>query len=172
MDQLAQDRAEALALLTDKHRACLELALRRRMTSKQIARELGISKDAVDQRMASARRLLGARDRDHTVLIYAELTAAYDRIVCHPVELPSRSLSNQEALQERGHSSLLSLREMPMHLSADWERPAEPMFLGVSIDQLGDGQRTVIIVVISVAIMAMVLIALAISQALSNLIAA
>jgi len=48
--------------LTDKQRECLRLAADH-MSSKEIARALGISASAVEQRLKYAVRTLGARDR-------------------------------------------------------------------------------------------------------------
>lgn len=75
--------------LTEKQRACLDLLLERQ-TSKQIARRLDISKQAVDLRLTTARDVLGAANRDETALIYARLRQTYDRIPCDPVILPAR----------------------------------------------------------------------------------
>lgn len=75
------------ARLTGKQRACLDLLLERQ-TSKQIARRLQISKQAVDLRITTARHILGAANRDEAALIYARLRQTYDRIPCDPVVLP------------------------------------------------------------------------------------
>src|SRR3546814_20011398 len=64
--------------LTDKQRACLDLLLERQ-TSKQIARRLDISKQAVDLRITTARNILGAANRDEAAIIYARLRQTYDR---------------------------------------------------------------------------------------------
>ena len=83
------DAAEARlwALLTDKQRLCLDLVLQRK-TSKQIARELGISRYTVDQRISAARKTLAAINRDDTAIRYARLKSICDRIAYDPVELP------------------------------------------------------------------------------------
>lgn len=75
------------ARLTPKQRACLDLLLERQ-TSKQIARRLGISKQAVDLRLTTARGVLGTANRDETAIRYAQLRLTYDRISCDPVILP------------------------------------------------------------------------------------
>ena len=77
------------ARLTDKQRACLDLLVERQ-TSKQIARELGISKQAVDLRLTNARNILGVPNRDEAALIYARLRQTYDRIPCDPIILAPR----------------------------------------------------------------------------------
>lgn len=73
--------------LTDKQRACLDLVLELQ-TSKQIARRLDISKQAVDLRLTNARDILGGANRDETAIIYARLRQTYDRMPWHPVILP------------------------------------------------------------------------------------
>ncbi|MDZ3831901.1 MAG: LuxR C-terminal-related transcriptional regulator [Sphingopyxis sp.] len=73
--------------LTEKQRACLDLLLERQ-TSKQIARRLEISKQAVDLRLTTARDVLGASNRDETAIIYARLRQTYDQMPCDPVILP------------------------------------------------------------------------------------
>ena len=65
------------ARLTGKQRACLDLLLERQ-TSKQIARHLQISKQAVDLRITTARHILGAANRDEAALIYARLRQTYE----------------------------------------------------------------------------------------------
>ena len=53
---------EPLDGLTPKERACLRLVLEN-LSSKQIARELGISQTSVDTHLRRAREKLGIRDR-------------------------------------------------------------------------------------------------------------
>ncbi|MGH6632876.1 MAG: LuxR C-terminal-related transcriptional regulator [Sphingopyxis sp.] len=78
---------ERWARLTDKQRVCLDLLLERK-TSKMIARDLDISKQAVDLRLTAARDILGASGRDETAIIYARLKRTYDQIPCDPIILP------------------------------------------------------------------------------------
>lgn len=84
--QPSEDEAR-WARLTDKQRACLDLLLERQ-TSKQIARRLDISKQAVDLRLTTARDILGAANRDETAIRYARLRQTYDRIPWDAVILP------------------------------------------------------------------------------------
>ncbi|MGL3822774.1 LuxR C-terminal-related transcriptional regulator [Sphingopyxis sp. R3-92] len=87
---MAPEDAERWSRLSDKQHACLELLLARQ-TSKQIARELDISKYTVDQRLTSARYILGAGSRDETAIIYDRLKTICDRIAYHPVDIPTLS---------------------------------------------------------------------------------
>ncbi|EZP83997.1 Transcriptional regulator, LuxR family [Novosphingobium resinovorum] len=79
--------AERWARLTEKQRACLDLLLERK-SSKQIARILGIAKPTVDQRIATARAVLGAADRDEAALRYARLKTVYDPVIHDPARIP------------------------------------------------------------------------------------
>jgi len=102
------DDTEGWARLTDKQRACLDLLLLRK-TSKEIARELGISKYTVDQRLRTARAVLGASDRDDTALIYARLRQICDRIAYHPVDVPSRPALVPSHFPDGGQADFLML---------------------------------------------------------------
>ncbi|WP_233206602.1 helix-turn-helix transcriptional regulator [Caulobacter sp. FWC2] len=55
-------QADGLERLTERERECLRL-VDRHMSSKEIARELGLSKHTVDWHLDKARRRLGAADR-------------------------------------------------------------------------------------------------------------
>ncbi len=79
--------AERWGRLTAKQRACLDLLVERK-TSKQIARLLGIAKPTVDQRILTARSVLGAADRDEAALQYLRLRATYDRVIYDPACVP------------------------------------------------------------------------------------
>ena len=75
------------ARLTAKQRACLDLLLEHQ-TSKQIARRLDISKQAVDLRLTTAREILGAANRAEAAIRYAHLKRTYDRIPWDPIIVP------------------------------------------------------------------------------------
>ncbi|MGQ2936829.1 MAG: LuxR C-terminal-related transcriptional regulator [Sphingopyxis sp.] len=77
------------ARLTDKQRACLDLLLEHQ-TSKQIARRLDISKQAVDLRLTTARDILGATNRAEAALRYARLKQTYDRMPYDAVILAAK----------------------------------------------------------------------------------
>lgn len=81
------DERASWARLTEKQRACLDRLLEHK-TSKQIALELKISKPTVDQRLTTARHILGAVDRDDAARRYGRLKNIYDRITYDPVDIP------------------------------------------------------------------------------------
>ncbi|QCB55849.1 helix-turn-helix transcriptional regulator [Sphingopyxis sp. PAMC25046] len=103
-DRLRWDR------LTDKQRACLDLLLERK-TSKEIARALGISKFTVDQRLRTARAVLGAAGRDDAALRYARLRKICDRIAYHPVDIPAEATIVPSDFADGVPDAILDIRE-------------------------------------------------------------
>jgi len=151
--------------LTDKQRACLDLLLERQ-TSKQIARRLDISKQAVDLRITTARNILGAANRDEAAIIYARLRQTYDRISCDPIivsprcELVSSSFPNG-GLSEAVHESA-SPTEGP--------RASDPPFWDFWRHDHARTRRVWIMATMLVALALLILTGLAIAQALTRLI--
>lgn len=98
------------ARLTDKQRACLDLLLEH-LTSKQIARRLGISKHTVDQRLAGAREILGASDRSEAAFIYGQLKPIYDRMTYDAVQVPRGPVLVRSEFANGDAASLLELHD-------------------------------------------------------------
>src|SRR6516225_6673585 len=80
MSQLRQAATEAIELLTPRERECLRL-VHDHLSSKQIGRQLGISKHTVDTHLDKARQRLGVEDRYEA----ARLLAAHDRAPAIPI---------------------------------------------------------------------------------------
>lgn len=94
--------------LTDKQRACLDRLLEHK-TSKQIARELGVSKYTVDQRITAARLTLGASDRGDAANRYARLRRLCDRVAYDPVQLPGSAAPVRPRSADGGSAPVLDL---------------------------------------------------------------
>ena len=93
MSFMLADHAAAHARLesiTDRQREVLDLVVQH-WTSKEIARELNISPNTVDQRINAVRAKLGAKDRAETARIYAELTRICGRTIYGPVVIAERA---------------------------------------------------------------------------------
>jgi len=75
-------KAERIERLTEKQRECLRLVFMHR-SSKEIARELGLGVDAVDQRIKTAMRTLDVESRTDAAVILArhEGIGPYQRLV-------------------------------------------------------------------------------------------
>jgi DNA-binding CsgD family transcriptional regulator len=82
-----------LARLSERQKDCLRLVAAH-LTSKQIARELGVSRFTVDQRLDTARRTLGVSSRKEAALLFAQFESAdgniSERFVYEPNPLASR----------------------------------------------------------------------------------
>ena len=96
--------------LTDKQIACLDLLLERK-TSKEIARHLGISKFTVDQRIRTARSVLGAASRDDTAIRYARLKRICNRVAYHSVDIPPDGMMVPSDFADGEQANILDMRE-------------------------------------------------------------
>jgi DNA-binding CsgD family transcriptional regulator len=153
--------------LTDKQRACLDLLLERQ-TSKQIARRLDISKQAVDLRLTTARHILGAANRDEAAIIYARLRQTYDRIPCDPVVV---ALQHELVPLDSPNGSLPDA--MPLQDNASptesW-RARSPTFRDLWRRDHARHKRVWIMATMLVGLALLILTGLAIAQALKRLI--
>jgi DNA-binding CsgD family transcriptional regulator len=104
--------------LTEAQKQCLRL-VEKLYTSKEIARELGISHFTVDQRLDGARRKLNADTRKNAVLIFSALEAEN---ISEPLvyEAPNivRTIDNGEVepsnIYEKGNSNYtVDVRALP-----------------------------------------------------------
>lgn len=167
-----ESESSRVANLTAKQRECLHLVVLRK-SSKEIARILEISKPAVDQRLVSARRVLGASTRDEAALIYARASGTYDRILYDPVGVPfDATLGSEDPQDERSSSYMLEEVSIPYNVDTEHDSNVWPQILKDSEGNWGAAQRIAIIVILTIGILAIVLIGLSVSQSLSNLLTA
>lgn len=162
-----------VARLTDKQRQCMQLVVMRK-SSKEIARELGIAKPTVDQRIASARHILGARNRDEAALIFARATEIYDRIIYDPACVSKVSQHAETFFSEERQTIGLTLEEpaIPFSGVTEYQPRLSPNFGWSTSVDLSTNARLLIIVGLTVGILSIVLIALAVAQSLEGLLAA
>jgi DNA-binding CsgD family transcriptional regulator len=163
-----------VARLTDKQRECMHLVVMRK-SSKEIARELRIAKPTVDQRIASARQILGARNRDEAALIFARATQIYDRVIYDPARIPDSPASADMSPQEMQPRVGLVLEEpatIPFSGVFEHQRIARPYFPWGNFDDIGTEFRLLIIAGLTLGILMIVLIGLAVAQSISGLLTA
>ncbi len=172
MEQIDTERSR-IARLTDKQRQCMHLVVLRK-SSKEIARQLGISKPTVDQRIAGARLILGAGNRDEAAIIFARNSEIYDRVIYDPAQVHLASVIDDISGRVSGQEAGLILEEpaipfsgisehQPGFLSGPWWSPSE---------DISTTTRLLIIVGLTGGILSVVLIGLAVAQSLSGLFAA
>lgn len=92
--------------LTAKQSAVLDLVLQHK-SNKEIARLLGISPSAVDQRLASARLRLGTQRRSETALAYARLRATCAKPTDANAQVAFPQLLGDQSAQADGERFLL-----------------------------------------------------------------
>ena len=163
-----------VARLTVKQRQCMRLVVLRK-SSKEIARELQIAKPTVDQRIASARRILGAKNRNEAAIIFARATQTYDRIIHDSAHIPDTSalvyIPKQEARPEIGltlnEPALIPFSGVLEHQG--YERSSLPWSPSVDTSTLN---RVAIIVGLTVGILSVVLVGLSVAQSLSGILTA
>jgi DNA-binding CsgD family transcriptional regulator len=161
------DEAARWARLTDKQRACLDLLLERQ-TSKQIARRLDISKQAVDLRLTTARDVLGAANRDETAILYARLRSTYDRIPCDPIILPPRPALVPSNFPDGNPADVLKLHDS---LAAKAGRSGSSPPFGIFWRRdYRPSTRVAIIMAMLIATLLMIIAGLAIGHSLTRLI--
>jgi DNA-binding CsgD family transcriptional regulator len=170
-DDIHRDK---VARLTEKQRQCMDLVVLRK-SSKEIARELQIAKPTVDQRIASARQILGARNRDEAAVIFARVTQTYDRVIYDPARIPDSVPFLDSQIQEVRPNFGLRLDEpaaIPFSGVLEHQgfvRPNFPWSLSVDVGTLS---RVGIIVGLTVGILSVVLVGLAVAQSLSGILKA
>ena len=96
--------------LTEKQRACLDLLIEHK-TSKEIARLLDISKHTVDQRLTTARDVLGAGDRNEAAFIYGRLKQTYDRMTYDAMGVPTPPILMRSEFPDGSPPNLMDLHE-------------------------------------------------------------
>ena len=114
---------EHLSRLTEGQLACLRL-VSRHLTSKQIARELSISKDTVDQRLDRARRVLGVANRFEAATALADFERKYHRIVYEPGAIadeaePDESWAQSSDGEARHSGAKLTVHEEQAQFAID-----------------------------------------------------
>lgn len=163
-----------VARLTEKQRECMRLVVMRR-SSKEIARELRIAKPTVDQRIAGARQILGARNRDEAAVIFASVTQLYDRIIYDSACVPDSSLKDDRGCQEVQQSIGLRLEEpatIPFSGVLEHQATVRSYFPRSTFGDAGTEIRLLIIAGLTTGILAIVLIGLAVAQSISGLLTA
>jgi DNA-binding CsgD family transcriptional regulator len=162
-----------VARLTDKQRECMRLVVMRK-SSKEIARELGIAKPTVDQRVANARQILGARNRDEAAIIFARGAQGYDRVIYDSARVPQNQSPVESSAPEARQELGLRLEEAAIPFSGITEHQAisSPYFGWSPSVDVGTSGRLLIIVGLTVGILSIVLVSLAVAESLAGLLTA
>lgn len=147
--------SEPAAGLTAEQIEVLRL-VQQNLSSKEIARLLGISKSAIDQRLDRARQVLGASSRREAARLFAEIEPAYDRITRDPPELvypapatafPSAADRNDMPVQRvQATRSAFGMEPLEAHQSL------RQLLKGVRPHDLGTAQRFILTLLIAIGV--------------------
>lgn len=151
--------------LTDKQAEVLELVLRR-MSSKEIARELGISHKSVDKRLDAARIKLGAATRQEAARIYG--VARYGESFpgqTLPVTPPVHSVEPPSGAPQGGGG----MSGSKLASSSTEEPPALRSVLWPDPKTIGSAGRLSLILAGALALAVLVLVGLGIANGLQSL---
>lgn len=132
-----------------------------RKSSEEIARILGISKPAVEQRLVSAQRVLGASTREDAALIYAKASGTCDWKQYDP--FGDDIFGPVEPQEERSNAIILEEVSMPYDFDAEQGFNAWPQSLKEPKRGWGTAQRIGVIVILTIGILAIILIGLSVS---------
>lgn len=170
------DQMTTLDGLTEKQREVLSL-ISEGMTSKEIARKLGISESAVNQRIEVVRQRLGGLPRAQIARLYRRMSTvlltvpASNSLTGKSIQLHPDGLVGQQSDAEGAEvSTALSQASVPFG-----SYPSTPLFEALA--RLLDGPsrtwfRLIAVVIIALGVMALAVLTLAALQALTQLLAA
>lgn len=146
---------DTLSRLSEGQRQCLRLVLAHK-SSKDIARELGISSHTVDQRIKLAMRTLGATTRVEAAQRHAQLEAGYQPLVYQSPDIArTRQPGTTGASADAGAlADAVAEQRAVFEVDAPLFRalPAPVPVKGRSPSEIGTSQRIGWIVVIMLAI--------------------
>jgi DNA-binding CsgD family transcriptional regulator len=155
-------KPERIERLTDKQRECLRLVFMHR-SSKEIARELGIGVDAVDQRIKTAMRTLDVESRTEAARMLAshEGMGPYQRLVYQMPDVvpepavPSFGTGSTEGMRATDEPYGMAVREEQASFHTLQWQPARSLPFSLPVEgghrnSLGPWQRLGWIVLIAI----------------------
>jgi DNA-binding CsgD family transcriptional regulator len=138
----------AVAALTDKQKDCLRLVLQLK-TSKDIARELGISPHTVDRRLKDAIEKLGVSNR----FAAAQLLAAHQN--CQALACQSPDVGSVPPIADQGEEDEAGERREAEELEPRWSlaygAPSSGIVSYTGAKPLGPLQKLLLIAVVAIA---------------------
>lgn len=159
---------KAIMGLTQRQRDVMELVIQHR-TSKEIARDLGIAPNTVDQRINAVRDKLGARDRAEAARMYVQLKSICGESTYGSPVVDSSICASLAGRQDIGIDPVFALGDSAVAQGADW---AEIGSLVVPRVRLVDTKlwRVAMIVGIAAAAVAIAVLMLSAMNALNTLV--
>jgi DNA-binding CsgD family transcriptional regulator len=157
--------------LTDKQREVLDLVVQHQ-SSKEIARRLGISPFTVDQRIASARKKLGAGSRAELARLYGRQISICDESVYQFPHIAEPLILPQDGNQDQTNEPVFTLNDVSQfQRSTPWEQIPERLSGLEALDnRFGVGGRIAAILAFATALAFVLAAMMAVAETLSRLI--
>ena len=156
IESLPEQQREVLALAAGHH------------TAKEIGQLLDVSHRTVEQRLDAARKKLGATSRAEAARMFQQhVDGAPYQIRTYPDHIDSAPVSHPSSGQP--NDDLVFSDVVPFSQTAPWSSGFDIRSPGRTPTDLGSAQRLVAIVAIAVASLALVLVGLGVSNALSDM---
>lgn len=165
------DHARSAAIfdsLTEKQHEALALAARG-MTSKEIARELGISPHSVDKRIDTVRSQLGHMPRTQLARAYRHWDTGYETVTGDPFPLPPVTGDRAPRASQPEGETLPFHDSLAYGMQEDWEQEHPWLHRGVKPSDLGVGARLMLVFVGAFFIAATFVLVAASSNVLADL---
>lgn len=166
---MIHDPGSVFCRLTEKQHEALELACAH-LTSKQIARRLGVSPATIDKRIDAVRARLGHISRAELLHFYKGWKeGGYDQIVGDPIILPDYpALASREG-QQIAERSYLFEDSLTFDARASWDSSIGFLRPGLRPSDLGVGGKLLAILMGAVAILMVLVLSLVVASTLGTL---
>lgn len=154
--------------LTEKQHETLALAARH-LTSKQIAKQLGVAPVTIDKRIEAVRARLAYIPRPDLLRLYRDWCDDYGRPIDDPIILDhiDQCLAGHEA--PRPVPSLMFQDSVAFDARASWDRSRGPLRPGLTPSELGVSGKLAVMLLGAVAIMMIAVLCMAFVDALMSI---
>jgi len=162
---------EAIESLTGKQREVMDLLLHHN-TTKQIARELGISPSTVDQRIMAVREKWGTIDRNETARLYGHFLEICGKSPCGFSQVEPFPPARPQDYGDLPRSPQFEIADVspPGRLNSPWFEPDRSRWALEAFDaRFGKKGRVMLIIALAFALAATLLLSLSIAAAIDHL---
>jgi len=155
--------------LTAKQDEALRLACQH-LTSKQIARELGVAPVTIDKRIDAVRAKLGHMPRVEVLRHYRAWAERYDPIIDDPTILTNSPPIAAPTVSQPQERSFVFEDSLAFDARAPWDRTSDWLQPGIKPADLGVGGKLLLILAGAVAIMIVAVLSMAFANALGTMV--
>ena len=155
--------------LTDKQDEVLRLACQH-LTSKEIAKELGLAPVTIDKRIDAVRAKLGHMPRVEVLRHYRAWAEQYDQIIDDPAILTNFPPNAAPTIPQLPGQSYTFEDSLTFDGRAAWDRMPQGLQPGIKPSDLGIGGKLLLILVGAVAIMMVAVLSMAFANALGTMV--